>query len=133
MALTPQIVLPPNPDVLRQRVNMVLQSFYLNPDQIDDVSARDVDPNSFISIPGRENLAKTGPSKIQQKGVWISLKSLNLKQITDIGFQLQTIHDAVKLIGLDMRASLEHNNYYDVMYTMIGFYPPIEGGNNKKQ
>ena len=53
------------------------------------------------------------------------LKSLNLKQITDIGFRLQTMHGSTKLVSLDMKASSEHDNYYDVMYTVIGFYPSI--------
>ena len=131
MALTPQIISPPNSNVLKQRVNMILQSFYLNPDQIDEISARDVDPSSFVQVPGKKSVTRVGSKVIQQKGVWISLKSLNLKQVTDIGFQLQTIHDAVKLIGLDMKASIKHNNYYDVMYTIIGFYPSVDSENKK--
>ena len=123
MALTTSITPPPDPSILEQRVHTLLQSSYLSPDQIDEVSVKS--PSTFVQAPGKRTSAKKRPSVIQQRGIWISLKSLNLKQITDIGFRLQTIHDSAKLIGLDMKASLEHKDYYDVMYTIIGFYPPI--------
>ena len=133
MVFTASITPPPDPSLLEQRVHTLLQSAYLSPDQIDEVSVKS--PSTFVQIPGKKNSTKKRPSVIQQRGIWISLKSLNLKQITDIGFRLQTMHDSAKLIGLDMKASLEHEDYYDVMYTVIGFYPPItkasSGPNNK--
>lgn len=135
MAATASITPPPDPSILEQRVNTILQSFYLNSEQLDDISVKNLSPSAYIQPPGIKRLARKGPGALQQKGVWISLKSLNLNQITDIGFQLQTMHNSAKLIGLDMKASLEHDNYYDVMYTIVGFYPSTRNtkarGNNK--
>ena len=120
IALAPRIASPPSPAILEQRVHSILESFYLDPKQIEDVSTRDLDPSALIQPPGKSK----GPDSVEQKGVWLSLRSLNLTQVADIGFRLQTIHTAVKLIGLDMKASEENENYYDVMYTIVGFYPP---------
>ena len=125
MALTASVIPPPSVSMLEQRVNVILKSFYLNSDQIEDVSIKG--PSAFVPLPKRVSFGK-GPNAIQQKGVLVSLKSLNLKQITDIGFRLQTMHSSAKLVGLDMKASLEHNNYYDVMYTIVGFYPSTTKG-----
>lgn len=126
MASAPRISSPPSPPALQQRVNVILKSSYLNSDQIDEVSLRDLATNALIQSP------KGKIGNVQQKGVWVSLKTLNLKQITDIAFQLQNIHNAVKLMGLDMKTSDGYRNYYDVMYTIVGFYPPPDTDNNKK-
>ena len=123
VVLTASITPPPNPPILEQRVHTVLKSSYIDSKQINDVSIKNLSPPSSIRPQGTKSTRK-GPSAIQQKSVWVSLKSLNLKQITDIGFRLQTIHNSAKLVGLDMKPSPEHDNYYDVIYTIIGFYPP---------
>ncbi len=121
MALTASIIPPPDPSILERGVDAILQSFYLSPEQIDDISIKN--SLTLVQFPKKIS-ARKGRGAIQQKGISISLKSLNLKQITDIGFRLQTIHSSTKLVGLDMKPSVEHDNYYDVMYTIIGFYPP---------
>ena len=123
MALTASITAPPSPSVLEKRVQTILRSSYISAEQLNDISVKNVSSSAFG--PKGTKLARKGPNAIQQKGIWVSLKSLNLKQIKDIGFRLQTMHDSAKLIGLDMAPSLEYDDYYDVTYTIIGFYPPV--------
>ena len=133
MSMAPRINPPPPAPVLQQRVDSILQSSRLGPEQIDQVSVRDIAPNALIRPPGKKRGGKGKSGGVQQKGVLISLKSLNIEQIKNIAFQLQSIHNAVKLIGLDMKNSMGYTHYYDVMFTIVGFYPPPEPiGNNKK-
>ena len=73
MALTASITPPPDPSILEQRVQSILQSFYLNSEQLDDISVKNLSPSAFIQPPGKA-LARKGPNAIQQKGIWISFK-----------------------------------------------------------
>lgn len=126
MVTAPQNNPPPAPSSLKQQVDLILQSFYLNPQQIEQVSFGDVTRESLVRPRGRNNKkGSSSKSNLKQRGILVSLKTLNVKQMTDIAFRLQTIHEAVKLIGLDMKNSDGYTNYYDVMFTVVGFYPPM--------
>lgn len=116
MAQAPRAPSPPPADVLKSRADKMVEAFGLAPEQIDEVAKKDFsqDPQSDLI-----------PSSVTQSGVLVSLKKLNLDQVVDIGYRLQGLHTAVKLAGLDMKANSDDKHYYDVMYTMIGYYPPV--------
>lgn len=78
------------------------------------------------------------PPVIQQAGVAVTLKKLNLYQVIDIGYRLQNMSSGIKLTGLDMTANAEDNHYYDVTYRVVNFSlpaapeePPAAGGRGK--
>ncbi|MEZ4872290.1 MAG: hypothetical protein R2827_08605 [Bdellovibrionales bacterium] len=70
-------------------------------------------------------------------GVEVPLKSLNVKQIKDIGFALQSIRDTV-LSEVQIDVSSEDDHYYDVIYTVKNIaLPPLpkteeESDNNSR-
>lgn len=64
------------------------------------------------------------PEGITQEGVLIQLKQLNLRQVNEIGVQMKGIHPAVKMAGLEMKASSEDPEYYDVSFKLIRYSLP---------
>ncbi|MES2965598.1 MAG: hypothetical protein V4760_17080 [Bdellovibrionota bacterium] len=88
----------------------------LQPEQMQYVS-----PIPAATVPG---IAKS----IDQAGVEVSLKKLNLSQVIDIGYKLQSMDSRGRLLGLDIKASTTDRHYYDVIYRVIGFGPKPDTG-----
>ncbi len=110
-------------DELKARLQNDLASFNLLPEQVGGVSDLEVDKMG----------APLAPKSINQSGVGLSLKKLNLKQVVDIGFQLQQINPSVKLAGLEVLASSPDPHYFDALYKLIIYSLPMnleseEGG-----
>lgn len=87
------------------------------------------------------NAAQAGslaPSGLQQEGVQVQLKKLNLKQMVDIGAMLQTTHPSIKMTGLSVQANPEDERYMDVVYRLVSYGPQPEpqedaaGGGNQR-
>ncbi len=83
-----------------------LQTMTLLPEQIESVET--ANPAAFGP--------PIVPTKIKTDGVLVKLKTLNLRQIIDIGYFLQSMSPNVKLVGTEVRATTADNHYYDVMY-----------------
>lgn len=66
------------------------------------------------------------PASIEQQGVEVSLKKLNLTQVIDIGYKLQAMDPRGRLMGIDIRANASDRHYFDVIYRVIGFGPKPE-------
>jgi hypothetical protein len=49
----------------------------------------------------------------------INLAKLNLRQIIDLGFQIQNINSSVKMKDISIEASRELANYFDVVYNLV--------------
>ena len=64
-------------------------------------------------------------------GLKISLNSLNLTEIIDIGHRIQSQSPYIKLIGLEMKASGEKKLYFDVLYKIASFYIEEKTPKNK--
>lgn len=107
--------LPPGMTVpdLQSRVQGLLQEFTLLPEQL----------GGFQPLPGRP-AGSLAPSIVEQAGIGVLLKKLNLTQVVDIGYRLQTISPGVKLMGLEMNANSDDNHYYDVTYRVVSFSLP---------
>lgn len=63
------------------------------------------------------------PATIEQSGIQVSLSKLNLKQIVDIGHELQNLQATARMTGLEIRASAADPKYYDVVYRVVAFAP----------
>ncbi len=72
------------------------------------------------------------PKNVIQKGTTVSLAKLTLKQVVDIGYQLQSTHQAAKLVGLEVTASSANPNYFDVVYKLVSFSMPAEAAPAEK-
>jgi hypothetical protein len=112
LAQTPDVPPAPPADQIKQRVQTILNDAGLAPEQIHEV--KDVDtkadpPTALI------------PPSVQQHGVTATLMKLNLKQVTDIAYQIQSIATNAFLTSMDMTANKEDNHYYDVIYRVVGF------------
>lgn len=74
---------------------------------------------------------KLAPDIIEQAGVLVTLKGLNLKQTIDIGKAMESLHASVKLLGLDIEASSQFPKYYDVVFRLVSFsFPQAETPND---
>jgi hypothetical protein len=100
----------------RNQIQNQLNTFALQPEQI--VGVVDLDGQSAA-----RGLV-TGTSDAQVNGLGVSLKKLNLKQVVDIGFEMQKISSNVKLAGIEITAGADDPHYFDVMYKLVAFGMP---------
>lgn len=66
------------------------------------------------------------PASVVQKGAEVKVAKLNLQQIVDIGYKLQTIHPSVKMTGLEVEANREDPHYFNVIYKIVTFAIPVQ-------
>ena len=113
-AQVPQLPAALPPVALRSRVSAILARVSLDPTQTESVRQAELtpDPNSQLV-----------PETVVQNAVLVSLKKLNLKQIVDIGYRLQSMHVAVKVSAVDIQANIEDNHYFDVTYSVVSYTP----------
>lgn len=108
---TPISVLPHE---LKSRIQNDLSTLQLLPEQVGGVIDLDVS-----TLGGA-----VAPASIKQDAVGVSLKKLNLKQVVDIGFQLQKISPSVKMVGLEVIAGSPDPHYFDALYKLVIFSMP---------
>lgn len=116
---------PPPASALVDTIRSRLASFALLPEQTTSVD----------SIPGSELGGGFAPPGISQEGVRVSLNSLNIKQVVDIGYDLQNLMQGVRLVGLAMNPNGKDKRYFDVSYKIARFSLPDvgEGGGAEVQ
>ncbi len=113
--------LPPPPlsmsgSELQNRVQSVLSGAGLQPEQLGGVQEFDNKPKSSGWI----------PKSLDQAGVAVTVRKLNLEQIVDIGQRLQRMQATAKMTGLEVRAQSEDPHYFDVVYKIVAFNLPPE-------
>lgn len=99
---------------LEQRAKSTLANFNLIPEQIVKVTPL-----------GERPAGSMAPPIIDQAGVAIHLKKINLAQAVDIGHALQGLSTGIKLTGLDLAANSEDNHYYDAVFMIVNFSLPV--------
>lgn len=57
-------------------------------------------------------------------GFVVEIKKLNLRQVIDIGYQLQALNAAVKLKDMSVQANLSDSKYMDVVYKLVSLKIP---------
>ena len=94
-------------NALERRTQLKIDSMNLLPEQVAGINA--------ITSPKSSPLI---PKPIIQDALTVSLKKLNLNEIIDIGYKLQTIHNYVKVTGIKISENPELKGYFDVLYTL---------------
>ena len=108
-AITPQ-------DLLARSQNQI-NSAQLQPEQIRGVGPYDNSgPQASPII----------PKGVIQQGVNVSLAKLNMRQLVDIGHQLQAVHPSAKMIGMEVTANRDNAHFFDVIYKLVSFSMPAE-------
>lgn len=97
---------------LRGRVDAIMRSNRLMPDQIGEIAA----------VP--QGAVKDVPSTVIQTGVAVQIKRLNLKQMVGLTTQFQNMGAGTKLIGLDIVQSAGQTHYYDMIVKIVNFGLP---------
>lgn len=105
--------IPVAPDVqsLKTRIERDLQNARLLPEQI--VSVEPVSGNS-----------KLVPENLLSGQLDVRLTKLNIRQVADLGFQIQSISPSVKLKDLSITAHPELKDYFDVSFSVITLSVP---------
>jgi hypothetical protein len=107
----PDLPVAPSSDVLKSNIENQLNMAHLLPEQMKGVE--------IIS-------AETGliPKGLLQSGLKISLAKLNLRQIVDLGYNIQNISPSVKMNSLNISANKEDLRYFDVEMKMVSLVVP---------
>ncbi len=110
--------LPPpiEPGTLRSQIDAVLKEHRLIPDQIGEIQPLPANP--------AKNLA---PPVVIQTGIVVQLKKLNLEQMTSLSYQLQSLGQGMKLMGIDIVQSAGQTHYYDMIARVVQFALPVIG------
>jgi len=101
---------PPPIESLKSQIEMQLNKAQLTPDQQKGVSLDSV-PSVF-------------PKDLATGALSISLAKLNLRQIVDIGYQIQSISSGTKMVDLIIQANAQDSRYFDVIYRLITLNVP---------
>lgn len=106
-----------DPSTLSSQATAQLQTMNLQAEQIAGVTVVD-NAQGGPKLPGV-------PNAVQQKGIEVRLKKLNLRQVIEIGYQLLTLQrTGLKMTGLTVTASSPDPHYFDAMYRIISFSLP---------
>lgn len=117
---------PPPPVTASDLTNMartVASTARLQPEQITSVNET---PANVAGI----------SKAIDQAGIQVALAKVNLKQIVDIGAQLQNMQGTARMMGLEVKANLQDPKYYDVVYKIVAFSAkpaPVAGAGGSKK
>lgn len=102
----PQIPSPPSLDMLSNQIQADLKDMQLLPTQIKGVQTGSA-ATSLIK------------SSLVAGTIRVSLEQLNLRQIVDVGYRLQSKLISIKLKDIEMIANAKDSRYFDVIYTIL--------------
>lgn len=107
----PQIPMAPSLDMVRSNIDNSLRAANLLPEQIKGTEADESD-SALI------------PKSLASGGLKVSLAKLNLRQVLDIGHQLQSISPSVKVKDMTVTANMEDARYLDVVFRLVALAVP---------
>ena len=110
---SPDLAIPPQVESLKAQVDSQIQSSKLLPEQI---------LGSQVSM----DKPRMIPGNLSQGVLKIDLKKLNVRQILDLGHQLQTVNTSVKMTDMIMQANPEDPRYFDVTYKLAVLAVPSQ-------
>lgn len=108
---SPDIPTPPDISSLKSRVEMSLQQAQLLPEQMKGVEITS-ESSTLVPAPMVAGMLK------------VSLAQLNLRQIVDLGYQIQAISPSFKMTAMEMIASAAKPKYFDVVFKFIALNVP---------
>jgi hypothetical protein len=103
---------PIEAESLKSKISNVFTQNRLMPEQIGEMQTI---PNPPV---------KGIPASVEQNGVAVQVKKLNLTQIIALGNQVQNIGPGTKLMGMDIVQSAGQTHYYDVILKVVNFGLP---------
>ncbi len=103
---TPELPVPPSLDAIRSSVEQFIKSAGLIDKQKGTIGVV-TEPSTLV------------PAGLNQGILSVQLKMLNLTQLMDIGYQIQSISSSIKLKDLIVEPSSENPKYLDVIYKLI--------------
>ncbi len=93
-------------------------------------------PEQVLSVAPSDAKSSLLANSLQQGLLVIRLSKLNLKQVIDIGTELQNIHSGVKMTSFQMELHPSDTRYIDVSYTLLAVALPSatasEAGGSKE-
>jgi hypothetical protein len=107
----PDIPAAPNGDTLRNTIENQLRNANLLPEQMKGVEVITADTGLV-------------PKGLLETGLKVSLAKLNLRQIVDIGYGMQSISPSVKMNDVNIFANNEDAKYFDVEFKLITLAVP---------
>lgn len=107
----PDLPVAPNADTLRGNVEGLLHMAKLLPEQMKGIEVMAAD-TSLI------------PKGLLESGLRVSLAKLNLRQIIDIGYNIQSISPSVKMNAINITANSEDPRYFDVEMKLVTLAVP---------
>ncbi len=107
----PDLPVAPTAEILKSNVENQLSIAHLLPEQIKAIE--------IIS-------AETGliPKNLLESGLKISLAKLNLRQIVDLGYNIQNISPSVKMNSLNISTNQEDSRYLDMEMRLVSLAVP---------
>lgn len=123
----PSLPSAPSAEILKGNIENQLQMAKLLPEQMKGIEVI---------------AAETGliPKSLLESGLRVSLAKLNLRQIVDIGYNIQSLSPSVKMSSVNIVANPEDPKYFDVEMKLVSLAVPQiqmeipelpEEGNNK--
>ena len=105
--------IPPAPSMaqLRSTIEAQIKSANLIAEQIKGTQEGQNDSNLI-------------PKNLTEGLMEVSLAKLNLRQVLDLGHQLQSISPSVKMKDMIMTANREDGRYFDVIYKLVALAVP---------
>lgn len=107
----PDLPQAPSPDMLKSSVESQLNMAKLLPEQMKGIEVMAADTGLI-------------PKGLLSGGLKINLAKLNLRQIVDIGYNIQNISPSVKMSGLNISANAEDPRYFDVEMKLVSLAVP---------
>lgn len=108
---------------IETRVKMTLNQASLLDTQIDKMEGlSEGEPQSHLA-----------PPNVLQQGLRVKLKKLNLRQVLDLGHQLQNLDESLKMTGVEIKASSDDAHYFDTIFTLISYSLPESVEKSEKE
>lgn len=107
----PNIPAPPPLDAVRTRIEGLMQQSQFTPEQVRGVELLS-EKSQMIPADLTEGVFK------------VSLTKLNLRQVIDFGFQLQSLSQSIKVKDLILNTNAQDPRYLDVTYKLLTLKVP---------
>ncbi|MBS1970463.1 MAG: hypothetical protein JSU04_09145 [Bdellovibrionales bacterium] len=107
----PDLPIAPNADMLKNTIEGQLNMAKLLPEQMKGIEVMAADTGLI-------------PKGLLESGLRVSLAKLNLRQIIDIGYNIQAISPSVKMNAINITANPEDPRYFDVEMKLVSLAVP---------
>ena len=111
MGETPTLIPQFSDADVKSKVQEVLGTFQFLPEQLKETTESNFETSSGGMI----------PKSLLQRGVTVRLHKLNVRQIIDLGFRLQTLPEGMKVTVMETERSPGESHYYDVHFRVVSF------------